>query len=181
MFQESRRVSATSHIRQLAMQVRFWQRLFRQIHEYLGRDALDVLACITAKLETVKAAPRRNSVDAGLASTTASSMNAGPNHGDEEEDALSSRAKNTKLRLTLRGDSSLMGVPQQSSSMNVSASGAGYARQRSMSRDSTSSAPAAAPIYLVNEINLLTILDSAKLFAKANRKQVEDDDIMVLG
>jgi hypothetical protein len=118
------------------MQIAFYERLFSHMHEYLGKDALRVLACVSSSLDLVKQpAASHSAQSSGIPQSPAEASN--------------------KLRLTLVGE----GVQQASGSgpagvspaSGLSPAGSGVASQQPVA-------------YLINEVNLLTLLDSFKLF-----------------
>ena len=112
--------------------MRFWQKLFSQLHEYLGKEALDVTACLSAHAEVVTRPPKAHSSTrptgsskGGYASLSAAAA------------AASADGAEQKLRIVLSGGSSQLGL----SSLK--------------------------PFSLVNDVSLLTILDSYRLFGES--------------
>ena len=116
--------------------MRFWQKLFSQLHEYLGKEALDVTACLSAHAEVVtrpalKASPARTAAAVagaakGATSLSAAAASAAADGGDEQ-----------KLRILLSGGSSQQGLL------------------------------GLKPFSLINDVSLLTILDSYRLFGES--------------
>lgn len=106
-----------------ALQVRFWQKLLAQVHEYLGKKSLDTLLCLSAHAEVIKPPTKpRGQQPAG--STGGSSAPGG--------------AASTRLRVVLTGDR----------------------------RKNPPGLTHVAPIHVVNDINLLTLMDSVKLLTE---------------
>lgn len=95
-----------------SFQLAFWYKLFSQLHEYLGKESLDVTACVSAHAEVIRP-------------TKGSTKRSGPNPTPDDDPIL---------RVMINGGSSQQGLTQ------------------------------VAPFSLVNEVNLLTVLDSFKLF-----------------
>lgn len=100
-------------------QMRFWDKLFGQITEYLSKDALHAMLCLTAHADIVRP-------PAALSHGLPATVDMGPGAA--------------KLKVVISGDSGSQ--PQ------------GLAH--------------VAPIFFVNDINLLTVLDSFKLLAEAS-------------
>jgi hypothetical protein len=120
------------------MQVKFWQHLFQQLNEYLAKDSLNAMASLSARLEVVKPAVQN------------------PNTAMiQGQPAL---VPSNKLRLMIHGDSYATGNNSNGSKNNSPNS----------SNATKGNAPPTAntpPVYFINEINLMTILDSVKLLA----------------
>ena len=116
-----------------SIEMRFWQKLFSQLHEYLGKEALDVTACLSAHAEVVARPPKAQSSNrpsgSGKGGSTSLSAAAAAASADGAEQ---------KLRIVLSGGSAQLGL----SSLK--------------------------PFSLVNDVSLLTILDSYRLFGESS-------------
>ena len=113
-----------------SIEMRFWQKLFSQLHEYLGKEALDVTACLSAHAEVVvRKPPSRGAVSGqprGGAAGASAAMAA----------ASAAAATEQKLRIVLSGGSAQEGLSH------------------------------VRPFALVNDISLLTVLESYRLFGE---------------
>ena len=111
--------------------MRFWQKLFSQLHEYLGKEALDVTACLSAHAEVVM----RKS-PSGAAATGQQRGGGATGASAAMAAAAAAAATEQKLRIVLSGGSAQEGLSH------------------------------VRPFALVNDISLLTVLESYRLFGE---------------
>ncbi|KAL6760425.1 hypothetical protein V8C86DRAFT_3132417 [Haematococcus lacustris] len=150
-------------------QVRFWQRLFRHLHEYLGRDSLDALASLSASAELVKPPPPPTA--------PAPPHPRGPHHHAATGTAHGAAAPSTTHHRSASG--SVRGGAPPAAAAAAAAGAAGQSKLRVVLAGDvglgaaglapgTHPQPRCAPVYCVNDINLLTLLDSVRLLTDAS-------------
>ncbi len=112
--------------------IRFWNKAFGQIHEYLSRGSLDVAACLSLR-------------------------------------ATMDRARD-KLKIELSGQDLNSGPAGGGS---AGGSGGQGARGGEGSGSGSGLLGKVCPVYVVNDVNLMTVLDTMKLLSESGAAAVE--------
>ena len=107
--------------------------VFIQLHEYLGKEALDVMACLSANAEVVARSPTISSTEKKPTNPRPSRTGAASLASD-----AAGLADEQKLRIVLSGGSSQKGLDH------------------------------VRPFSLVNDISLLNVLESYRMFGESS-------------
>ncbi|KAF5831414.1 hypothetical protein DUNSADRAFT_13149 [Dunaliella salina] len=134
-------------------QMRWWHKVFEQLYEYFGKDALDALMCVSARAEVVRHPEPKPSTKlqaARMQAQKAQQQRQQQQLTAEERtiEGLESWVAGSKLRVVLTGGSSYDHGPAGGSSVAAQA----QATPNLLGQ--------VAPIYVVNDVNLLTLMDT---------------------